>query len=275
MGTLWTKRTASSSYRDPRRLPTEETGSVSGNGKPPGNFGSWIPTSRVYNERGLALAREIDEPGNAYMVAHVGRELSRGVVRLLLADEGMEVTGQDLESVSSNERNRPPIAKALGLEPDDPRVDEWFFLVGLFSRNLKWRPSGPKSDTVREAFERFTSLLYGRSSAVLRHGGRVGCASQRSRLQLVNMRINSVTFRSAASHTGTGAPPLPAPLRSRRRPGHGQRNYFFQRLRNPGWVKYLAAEGFFTSPPGRQQNADGSWSPRPWPLGNYLVLGCS
>ena len=203
-------------------------------------------------ERGLALARRIDQPGTAYMVAHVGRELSRGVVRLLLRDEGLEVTAEDLESVSSNERNRPPIAKALGLEPDDPRVDEWFFLVGLFSGNLKWQSGGPKSDTVREAFERFTSLLYGRlapyyvTEAELDALLEVETPTREHAKQLRDLQLR-----------------------------HGQRNYFFQRLRNPGWVKYLAAEGFFTSPPGRQENVDGSWSPRPWPEGNYVVLAAA
>ena len=203
-------------------------------------------------ERGLALARRIDQPGNAYMAAHVGRELSRGVVQLLLRVEGLEVTAEDLESVSSNERNRPPIAKALGLEPDDPRVDEWFFLVGLFSGTLKWRSSGPESVAVREAFERFTSLLYGRLAPYYVTEAELDAL----------LEVETPTLENAKQLRD---------LQLR----HGQRNYFFQRLKNPGWVKYLAAEGFFTSPPSRQQNADGSWSPRPWPEGNYLVLAAA
>ena len=203
-------------------------------------------------ERGLALARQIDQPGNAYIVAHVGRELSRGVLQLLLKDEGLEVTAEDLESVSSNERNRPPIAKALGLEPDDPRVDEWFFLVGLFSGNLKWQSGGPKSDTVREAFERFTSLLYGRlapyyvTEAELDALLEVETPTREHAKQLRDLQLR-----------------------------HGQRNYFFGRLRNPAWVECLAAKGFFKSPPGRQVDADGSWSAKPWPEGNYLVLAAA
>ena len=108
-------------------------------------------------ERGLALARQIDQPGNAYLVAHAGRELSRGVLQLLLRDEGLEVAAEDLESVSSDERNRPRIAEALGLETKDPRVDEWFHLVRQFSSSVHWRFGGPQSIAVREAFERFTS----------------------------------------------------------------------------------------------------------------------
>ncbi len=203
-------------------------------------------------ERGLALARQIDQPGNAYLVAHAGRELSRGVLQLLLRDEGLEVAAEDLESVSSNERNRPRIAEALGLETDDPRVDEWLHLVRQFSSAAHWRFGGPQAIAVREAIERFTSLLYGRvapyyvTEAELDELLKVETPNSQHAKRLRDLQLR-----------------------------HGQRNYFFQQLRNPGWVKYLAAEGFFTSPPGRQQNADGSWSPKPWPEGNYLVLAAA
>ena len=55
----------------------------------------------------------------------------------------------------------------------------------------------------------------------------------------------------------------------------GQRNYFFGRLRNPAWVECLAAKSFFKSPLGRQVDTDGSWSAKPWPEGNYLVLAAA
>jgi len=37
-------------------------------------------------ERGLALADEIDEPGVRYLVAHIGREVSRAVVAILTGE---------------------------------------------------------------------------------------------------------------------------------------------------------------------------------------------
>ena len=199
-------------------------------------------------ERGLALVREIDQPGNAYLLAHVGRELSNGVLELLLRDEGLEVTAADLENVSSNERHRPRIAKALGLEAHDPRVDEWFHLARQFARGCHWRYGGPELAPLREAFERFASLLYG--------------------------RLAPYYFTEAELDILLGIE-TPAPRHAKKlrdlqlRPG--QRNYFFTQLKNPRWVKHLAAEGFFRNPPGRQNNADGSWSARPWPEGNYLV----
>ena len=199
-------------------------------------------------ERGLALARQIDQPGNAYIVAHVGRELSRGVLQLL----GLEVAAEDLESVSSDERNRPRIAEALGLETDDPRVDEWFHLVRQFVSAVHWRFGGPQSIAVREAFERFTSLLYGRVAPYY----------------VTEAELDALL--EVETPTGEHAKRL-RDLQLRL----GQRNYFFGQLRNPAWVECLAAKGFFKSPPGRQVDADGSWSAKPWPEGNYLVLAAA
>lgn len=199
-------------------------------------------------EHGLALVREINQPGNAYLLAHAGRELSNGVLELLLRDEGLEVTAADLENVSSNERHRPRIAKALGLEAHDPRVDEWFHLARQFAKGCHWRYGGPELAPLREAFERFASVLYGR------------VAPYYSTEVELNVLLGIET---------------PAPKHAKKlrdlqlRPG--QRNYFFTQLENPGWVKHLAAEGFFRDPPGLQNNADGSWSAKPWPEGDYLV----
>ena len=200
-------------------------------------------------ERGLVLVRQIDQPGNAYLVAHVGRELSRGVLELLFSAEGLEVAPEDIENAPSNEKHRPRIAEALGLEPDDPRVDEWFHLHRQFSRACHWRGSAPKSAEVREAFERFASLLYGRIAPYYV-----------TEAELDALLETKIPTRDHAKRLRD--------LQLR----HAQRNYFFRRLRNPGWVRPLAAEGFFRSPPGRQKNADGSWRAGPWPEGDYLVF---
>ena len=200
-------------------------------------------------ERGLALVREIDHPGNAYLVAHVGRELSRGVLERLLQDEGLEITAEDLERVPKNQRNRASIAKALRLEPDDPRVDEWYYLIREFSTNVHWRYGGPPSAALREAFERFCSLLYGRLAPYY-----VTEADLDALLQ-----IETPTREHARRLRDVQLRP-------------GQRNYFFRQLTTSAWVRHLAAERFFQSPPGRRTNDDGSWSANPWPEGDYLVL---
>ena len=200
-------------------------------------------------ERGLALVGEIDHPGNAYLVAHVGRELSRGVLERLLKDEGLEITAEDLQRVPKNERNRASIAKALRLEPDDPRVDEWFYLIREFSTNVHWRYGGPPSAAVREAFEQFRSLLYGRLAPYYVTEADLDAL----------LKIETPTRQHAKQLRDVQLRP-------------GQRNYFFRQLRNSAWVRHLAAERFFQSPPGRRTNDDGSWSANPWPEGDYLVL---
>ena len=112
-----------------------------------------------------------------------------------------------------------------------------------------WRYGGPELAPLREAFERFASLLYGRLAPYY------------------------VTEAELDVLLGIETPALKHAKKLRDlqlRPG--QRNYFFTKLRNPKWVKHLAAEGFFRNPPSRQNNADGSWSARPWPEGDYLGL---
>lgn len=199
-------------------------------------------------ERGVLLVRDIEQPGRAYMVAHVGRELSRGVLQLLMDEEGLEASAQELEQAPTEEKNRPRIARALRLDDDDPRVDEWFRLHRLFSGWLKWRYDGPPSEEVRHAFERFTSLLYGRVAPYYATEAELDAlldiesptADDARRLRDLQLRL-------------------------------AQRNYFFGRLKNSAWVTHLHAQGFFRNPPGRQVNADDSWNARPWPEGHYLV----
>ena len=200
-------------------------------------------------ERALALVREIDQPGTAYLVAHAGRELSNGVLELLFREEGLAVTAEDLERAPSDERHRPRIAAALGLQPDDPRVDEWFYVARRFAGLCHWRDGGPDSAAVREAFERFASLLYGRVAPYY---------ATETDLDAL-LAIETPTREHAKQLRDLQLRP-------------GQRNYFFRQLKNPAWAEHLAAERFFQSPPGRRTNDDGSWSANPWPEGDYLVV---
>ena len=199
-------------------------------------------------ERGLELVRQIDQPGNAFLVAHAGRELSCGVLALLFFEEGLEVAVEDIANAPSNQEHRPRIAEALALEADDPRVDEWFHLHGQFSKACHWRYGGLESDVVREVFERFASLLYGRLAPYYVTEGDLDAL----------LDIKTPTREHATRLRNLQLRP-------------GQRNYFFRHLTNSAWVRHLAAEGFFQSPPGRRENNDGSWSAKPWPEGEYLV----
>lgn len=217
-----------------------------------GELGRLDPHLAGLYERGLALVRGIDQPGNVYLLAHAGREVSRGVLKLLLRDEGLEIKTETLDRLPENERNRASIAEALRLEPDDPRVDEWFHLVREFLDAVHWRSGGPQPNAVREAYERFSSLLYGRlapyyvTEADLDALLKIEAPTREHAVQLRHLQL---------------------------RPG--QRNYFFRRLTNPGWARHLTVERFFQSPPHRQTNDDGSWTSGPWPEGDYLVLAAA
>lgn len=196
-------------------------------------------------EYGIRLLRQDPRPGDVYLLAHCGRELSRGVLDLLLEDE----TGVSSQQLGSE--HRPRIARALGLPETDRRVDGWHKLHRRFADLAHWKYPGPPREevaSVRDAFERLTSLLYGRVAPYF---------STESELDSL-LTVGDPT----PAHT-TQLRDLQLRL--------AQRQYFFGRLTNPAWVEHLASEGFFSNPPVRQVNPDQSWRARAWPEGDYLV----
>jgi len=202
-------------------------------------------------ELGRELVSDIEKPGYAHTVAYVGRELSRGVIRCRLRDEGVEEAGRDVVSArraADGERNRQRIAAALQLPEDDPRVTEWLQMPARFAGWEKFRNGGPPSDAVREAFEQFSRMLFGLVAPYYATEARLDAllsvdspAAEHAR------RLRDLQLRPA------------------------QRRYFFERLRDARWVAHLSQEGLFANPPGRETNDDGSWSPRWWPEGDYLA----
>lgn len=253
-------------------------------------------------QQGLRLLVRLDEPGAAGTLAYIGRELSRGVIdrvldeegadalqledaadeatlrdelsgaldlaadasvfefvlRLVLAgpqhevrralnDMGIEIT-EEFDRVLKKGRNRSRIAHALQLPPYDPKVDTWFRLPNDFARWEKYRPGGPPPDDIRRAFETLGDLLYG-----LR-GPYFSTEAELNQLLALQepgdadvQRLHAIQLRPV------------------------QRHHFFGHLENPGWIEPLQRAGYFKSPPDRQVNPDGSWRPRPWPEGEYLV----
>ena len=107
-------------------------------------------------EHGIRLMRQIHQPENVYLLAHCGRELSKGVLESLQGDEGLEVSVQELGT-----DHRPRIARALGLPDNHARVDAWYEVHRCFTDSAHWRRPGPSADVVFGAFARFSSLLYG------------------------------------------------------------------------------------------------------------------
>ena len=202
-------------------------------------------------EIGRKLVNDIEQPGNAHVVAYVGRELSRGVIGCRLRDEEIEETGQISKKpgcAAEGEGNRPRIAAALQLPEDDQRVTEWARMPPRFAKWEKYRDGGPPPDDVQEAFEQFSQMLFGLAAGYF--------ATEAELNALLEVDV------PAAEHARR--------LRDLQlRPA--QRRYFFRRLEDHRWVSYLSSEGFFANPPGAKVRDDGAPSPRPWSEGHYLV----
>ena len=221
-------------------------------------------------EGGIRLMGQIHQPGNVYLLAHCGRELSNGVLQLLLDEEGIPTSVQEdehrrriadtfqaLQSVLDEEglatpvqggTHRPRMAHALGLPEDHARVNAWYEAHRDFTDNVHWQRPGPSADVVHSAFARFSSLLYGLIAPYFDTESELN--------SLLEVELPTVEHAKQLHDL-------------QRRPG--QRNYFFGRLTNPAWVEPLADEGFFNNPPGLQVGPDGFWRTRPWPEGQYLM----
>jgi len=66
---------------------------------------------------GLELSPRSAEPGVAYLIAHAGRELGLGVVRLL-SGVAPAFAGAELKRIAKKEKYRAVIAKMLGVPPE-------------------------------------------------------------------------------------------------------------------------------------------------------------
>ena len=188
-------------------------------------------------ELGLKLANEIERPGFAHALAYVGRELSRGVIRRRLQDEGIDEPGQEAAAAgcpADGQRNRQRIAAALQLPEDDPRVTQWLGMPARFAAWQKYRYGGPSPDDVREGFEQF--LRYALRSWLPRTT-RPRRSSTTCLKWIRRRRAREASSRPSAS-------PRTAKV-------------LFERLKDPQWVAHLSHEGFFANPPGREVHEDG------------------
>lgn len=76
-------------------------------------------------ERGLSLADEIEQPGVRYLVAHVGRELSRAIISTLTGETTVEPVPVT-DDAERGARFRKRIAVVLDLPEAHPNVAAWF-----------------------------------------------------------------------------------------------------------------------------------------------------
>ena len=195
---------------------------------------------------GLELLPRLSEPGVPYLVAHAGREIANGVERIL-AGEAQPSSGEAETDGGEVEGNRIRIGAILGLPPDHELVRMWFRERRVFSNSCHF-DANPLPDRLREAFENFAELLFGRVGPYF---------DTHAELDAL-LRIE----RPTRAHVEMAARLLLRPQ---------QRHHFFSALANPLWLEPLASSGQFASPPDRDVKADGSWSPRAWPQGQYLT----
>jgi hypothetical protein len=194
------------------------------------------------------VTRVHTDPGAVYLLAHVGRELSRGAIRALLCDEAPAPEGG--EELLENEGNRRTIGAVLGQPYMHASVTASFRLNDTVVRSchLNVNVSAPDATRVADAFVAFSDLLYGRVAPYFTTATELDAL-----LAFAAPTLDDIT-RAEALFTHVQ-----------------QRRYFFSTLEHASWVVPLAARGHFANPPERVVHADGSWQMREWPDGEYWV----
>jgi hypothetical protein len=117
-----------------------------------------------------------------------------------------------------------------------------------FSEAAHYRTPGPSADEVRDAFLRFSDLLFGRVAPYF----------------ATHTEIDR--FLAIESPTAGDVDAVRALLV---RPQ--QRHYFFTHLQHAGWLGPLEAAGHFNAPPDLIVEPDGRWRAPQWPEGEYLA----
>jgi hypothetical protein len=197
-------------------------------------------------QRGLVLSDEIDQPGVRYLIAHIGRELSRAIVSTLTGETTVETV--EPSEGKGNDRFRKKIAIVLDLPEDHPNVTAWFQSHQALVGGAHWRKSPPPTNVVRESFLVLAGLLFGRIAPY---------------------------FDTQAELDSLLSVATPSKQQAERLQGctlrYTQRRYFFTRLTEPAWLPLLATLGFFRNPPDRLVHEDGTWSVQEWPEGDALA----
>lgn len=196
---------------------------------------------------GHEFAGRVAEPAVVYLLAHVGRELGRGVVREL-AGEDLQASEVSDDGVPENEQNRVTIAAMLQLPPSHGSVAEWFRVNRTFTGAAHYRSPGASAEEVCDAFRRLSALLFGRVAPYF----------------ATHTELDR--FLAVESPTATDVAAVRALLV---RPQ--QRRYFFSHLQHPLWLVPLEEAGHFSAPPDRIVEADGRWRVQGWPEGEYLA----
>jgi hypothetical protein len=194
----------------------------------------------------LAQPTDLSEP---YVLAHIGRELSRGVVRLLADERAVDIpVADEEEALADDEANRATIGRVLGQTPQHPSVTTWFRLNRLFSTSCHFRNRGPDGSRVRAAFTQLSGMLYGRLAPFFTTQAELGILA---RIQVPTARDIEHALSLLLRRT--------------------QRDFFYGVLGHPGWLAPLYAAGAFALPPETATDERGVTYFVRWPEGRYLA----
>lgn len=201
-------------------------------------------------EQGILTLRQVDRPGNVYILAHIGRELSLGVISALTA-QGVAGQPQSSDSIPDDETGVLVIASALGVPAGHPLAKAWHAayrdLVSCAHHRRDKPP--PSADQVMRAFSALTDMLFGRIAPYFQTQSELDALLAIDQPQPSHVeRLKGVLLRPT------------------------QRAYFFRRLTHAGWLPPLLEAKLFAAPPDASVDAAGtrySWTA--WPEGDYLV----
>jgi hypothetical protein len=199
----------------------------------------------LYRE-GVALSRRCAAPGVGYLLAHAGRELSRGVVRSL--SEGRETLDAAEIAAPDDERNRETIARVVELSPMNGVVTDWFRANQVLTKNCHYQPSPASGDVIAAAFGRLGEILHAVLAPFFHAKPEVD-------------RLLTIEHPSSDDLASLKAILARRALRQR----------FFRDATMPGWLPALKEWGVFADPPERNTKDDGSWNAPHWVPGAYLV----
>jgi hypothetical protein len=196
---------------------------------------------------GVVLQRRVMQPGVKFMLGHILREITLGVVRRMAEESGQILSTEEIvHFAAQRESNRQSIARLLHLPLDHPVVDDWFGFQSSLHAFDHYSFPGPPPETVADAFELLKRYMFGRL------GPYYDTRAELDDLLGINApgaghlkRLTQLLFRPA------------------------QRRYFFETLKQPGWCQPLLDGRFLPNAPAAVP-VEGGVQPRPWPEGEYL-----
>ncbi len=202
-------------------------------------------------EQGIFTVRQVDRPGNIYILAHIGRELSLGAIWWLTQQGVAGVPLPAPESISDDEKHPLVIAAALDLPVSHPLVKAWHATYRDLHASAHFRRGkpAPPAEQVAQAFDSLTEMLFGRIAPYFQTQDELDVLLAVDQPEPRHVeRLKRLLLRST------------------------QRAYFFRRLAHSAWLRPLLEAKLFAAPPDASVDAAGtrySWTG--WPEGDYLV----